>query len=73
MGEFKSLNWLHEKEENILRPTWEFVACFLSFRREARMERRRITVGGISSTWEKLLLKTYKCDNGNGNGPGQWQ
>ena len=38
------------------------------------MERRRVTVGGISSTWEKLL-KTYKCDttgnaNGNGNGNG---
>ena len=33
------------------------------------MERRRVTVGGISSTWEKLL-KTYKCDNGNGNDNG---
>ena len=33
------------------------------------MERRRITIGGISSTWEKLL-KTYKCDNGNGNDNG---
>ena len=33
------------------------------------MERRRITVGGISSTWEQLL-KTYKCENGNGNGIG---
>ena len=33
------------------------------------MERRRVTVGGISSTWEKLL-KTYKCDNGNVSGNG---
>ena len=33
------------------------------------MERRRVTVGGISSTWEKLL-KTYKCDNDNDNGNG---